>query len=104
MEKTIELINLLVKVLEAPEKKELFISPFKKIIWNEINFDEKDKWLDELFGTLAYDLDYYEPNEKCRAEDKSYYGDEKLTQTIISAFIELKKGRVKLPLKAESFL
>ncbi len=104
MEKTKELINLLVKVLEAPEKKELFISPFQTIALNGVNYSKEDEWLDELFVTLAYDLDHYEPNEKYKAEDKSYYGDEKLTQTIISAFIKLKKGGVKLPLKAESFL
>lgn len=38
---------------------------------------------------LAYDLGYYEPNEKLRAEDPSFYGDERLREEVSSALIRL---------------
>ena len=43
----------------------------------------------DIFGDLAYDLDFYEPDPVARAEDSSYYGDERLKEEIQMALEKL---------------
>lgn len=55
-----------------------------KILQNEIWNDEsiEDEKLNEILSELAYDLDFYEPNEQWKKESSNYYGEEKLLEVI----------------------
>jgi hypothetical protein len=49
--------------------------------------DEGAEW--EILRDLAWDLSYYEPDPRARAEDPSYYGEERLTTEIEEALHKL---------------
>lgn len=59
------------------------ISEFQKLVWGDPNSNE-------ILSELAYDLDFYEPDEALRREDSSYYGDERLEEEIKSTLQRLK--------------
>jgi hypothetical protein len=44
----------------------------------------------EMLSALAYDLDFYEPDEALRKQEPSYYGDERLEAEIKSVLRKLK--------------
>lgn len=66
------------KILE-----QILIDEFQQQIWDDQNANE-------ILSELAYDLDFYEPNEKLRRESESYYGDDKLEELLNSAIQKLK--------------
>lgn len=70
-------------ILEAsgPEKW-AEVKAFQKIVWEEKPFENQDKSFEDIVGTLAYDLEYYEPDEPKRKQDASYYADDKLHEVI----------------------
>lgn len=71
---------------DGVERKKL-IEEFQEKIWNDES--NPDNPASEILSELAYDLDFYEPNEKLRSEDFSYYGDERLREEITSALRKL---------------
>lgn len=90
MKNKIELNKLLKEILKNSEsRREELIKSFQNIIWKEkitgMNEEEMD-----IYVTLAYDLDFYEPNEKWRKEDPSYYDETKLISIILKAMNDLK--------------
>jgi len=85
-----EVKALLLKCLEnTSDSRAIYIYELQNKIWN----DElvKDKELNEIISTLAYDLDFYEPDEELRKEDPSYYGDERFEEIIKIALEKLKE-------------
>jgi len=57
----------------------------------------------DIFDEIAYDLDYYEPDERLRREDLSFYGDDRLEIEIKSALEKLRgRGVEPKPRPAES--
>lgn len=68
------------------ERKKL-IEEFQEEIWN--GEAKPDNPTSDILSELAYDLDFYEPDEKLRSEDFSYYGDERLKAEIASALKKL---------------
>lgn len=71
-------MKILEKILTDKLNRKQLISEFQELIWNDENANE-------LLSELAYDMDFYEPNEKLRKENPSYYGDERLEEEIKSA-------------------
>jgi len=69
--------KLLIRIKLDNLNRDKLIQKFQKIIWEDedINISNTQK---EILSELAYDLDYYESDIEKRAEDITFYGDEKL--------------------------
>ena len=94
MKTNIELISYLQSILEVqqPNRTKL-IKEFQDEVWNDESI--QDEKLNEILSELAYDLDFYEPNEEWRKESISYYGDERLEKEIKSAIQKIKDQNSK---------
>jgi len=77
-------VEILEKILSDKLNRGNLIKQFQDSIWADANANE-------ILSELAYDLDFYEPNDELRKEDPSYYGDERLEGVIREALIKLKK-------------
>jgi hypothetical protein len=75
-------MEILEKILTDKVNRKDLISEFQELIWNDGNASE-------ILSLLAYELDFYEPNEELRKEDPSYYGDEQLEEEVKSAIQKL---------------
>lgn len=81
-------------ILEAPTGyKDKLVTKLADTIW--LDETERPEALDELLYELASDLDLYVPNEAHRAEDPSYYGDEKLHLVIKASLARLQEYQAK---------
>lgn len=90
MKLVVIMIELLQSILESEHsRKAKLINEFQEIIWNGENI--QDEVLNEILLELAYDLDFYEPNEKWRKESQSYYDDAKLKIVIETAILKLQR-------------
>ena len=90
MKTSTEIINALNQILEAnePERSEL-INSFQKIAFSDNQIE--DEYLDEIVGDLAYDMDYYEPNEEWRKQDLSFYSEDRLKELISDVIKKIEK-------------
>lgn len=77
-------MEILKKILTEKLDRRRLISEFQELIWNNENASE-------ILSELAYDLDFYEPNEELRKEDPSYYGDDRLEEEIKSVIQKLQE-------------
>lgn len=77
-------MEILGKILTDKLDGKRLISEFQELIWNDENANE-------ILPELAYDLDFYEPNEEWRKEDPSYYGDDRLEVVIKTAIQKLQE-------------
>lgn len=96
------MLNQLMEILGRAQQARGFdkvnkIKKFQETVWNDETIE--DETLCDILSTLAYDLDYYEPDEKLRKEDLSYYGDERLEEEIKAGLIRLKEYKEKLDLE-----
>ncbi|MDR0824198.1 MAG: hypothetical protein LBN74_03835 [Prevotella sp.] len=80
-------IDLIKKMLQNKSGRIEQIKVFQELIWN-------DNHPNSILSELAYDLDFYEPNEELRKEDPSYYGDEKLERMLNVIIINLQGKEV----------
>jgi hypothetical protein len=74
-------------MVESPEELDALIRQFQQIVWNTPGDKEDAHW--KILSDLAYDLDFYVPDPKLKAEDQSYYDKDR-------ALEELKTARHKL--------
>ena len=89
MSANFESIIAQLKVLvNQPTELAAGIPKVQQEIWRAKEGTEHDP-LWEILRDLAYDLDYYQPNERVRSQDKSLYGEER-------ALSEIRKGLAKL--------
>lgn len=81
-----ELIEQLNQILRSKgaERKRL-ITVFQDELWNGDHFE--DEMINELLTEIAYDLDFYEPNDEWRKESSSFYGDDML-EDFINLFLK----------------
>jgi len=86
-----ELRLLLEKALHDPVGRAKHIQRFQTIVWNAEELDSRPD-VDELLRELAYNLDYYQPDERIRADEPSLYGDEQLEDEIRSVLSRLPQG------------
>ncbi len=77
-------MEILEQILQDKQNREVLIKEFQELIWNDENANE-------ILSELAYDLDFYEPNEKHRKENPSYYGDDRLEEEIKSTIQKLQE-------------
>lgn len=75
-------INVLYQVIREPWRLPQQVEEFQRIIWKNKEFNKLDGGIIEILRDLAHDLDFYEPNIKMRAEDESYFGEEKVLAEI----------------------
>lgn len=75
-------MEILKQILRDKQNRKILIKKFQELVWNDENANE-------ILSELAYDLDFYEPNEKYRKENPSYYGDNRLEEEIKSAIQKL---------------
>lgn len=90
IEKIRDLVNLLERALSEPVGRVDAIRRFQKAIFEgsvPVNDVSAEEW--QILHDLAYDLDYYEPDVRYRAEDPAFYGDERLE-------VELRQALEKL--------
>ena len=80
MKSIIEITENLNQILKAKEPVRIeLVKSFQNEVWNDEFMEDK---LYEILSELAYDLDFYEPNEEWRKEDISYYGNQRLEELI----------------------
>jgi hypothetical protein len=78
------LITLLKSILSNPSQRVELIKDFQQIVWSTPgSFADEGVW--EIFGDLAHDLDFYEPNYEKRIEDPSFYDDQRLEEIVKKA-------------------
>ncbi|MBI3009397.1 MAG: hypothetical protein HYY57_00175 [Candidatus Omnitrophica bacterium] len=97
MEQKIQaLLNLLLIIRKDPSNRKATVWKFIRKV-QETDPPSEDNAVWELLGDLSVDLDYYEPNEKYRREDASFYGEERLEELIDQAFARFQALGVQLP-------
>ncbi|WP_411973585.1 hypothetical protein ACLCDV_10090 [Sphingobacterium sp. Lzh-3] len=77
-------MEILEQILKDKNNRSSLIKQFQELIWNDENANE-------ILSELAYDLDFYEPNEEWRKKEPSYYGDDRLEEEIKSAIQKLQE-------------
>lgn len=77
-------MKILEDILIDKQNRTALIKKFQNLIWDDDNANE-------VLLTLAYDLDFYEPNYDIRKDDIVYYGDERLETEIKIALQKLRK-------------
>ena len=65
------------------------VKEFQNIVWTDHTIDNED--INDVISEIAYDLDFYEPNEVWRQEDISFYGDTELDRIVKSAIVKIDK-------------
>lgn len=90
MKSNVELIQFLQVILETEHPiRQKLIKQFQDEVWNDESI--QDETLNEILSELAYDFDFYEPNEEWKKEDPSYYGDDRLEVVIKTAIQKLQE-------------
>lgn len=81
------MIDMIRRILEDKLHRDQHIRQFQEIVWGQ---DGEGPYF-EILGALALDLDYYEPDERMRREDPSFYGEDRLEREVLQALRELEK-------------
>lgn len=89
-----ELIELLGRVIEDRARRITHVKRFQEIVWSSENL-HADPEIVRILRDLAYDLDFFEPNDQVRAEDPSLYGDARLEEEIRSVLEKLRQAELK---------
>jgi hypothetical protein len=77
-------MQILKKILTDKLHRKQLVKEFQQQIWNGTISHE-------ILSELAYDLDFYEPNEALRKESLSYYDDVELEKLINNTLQKLEK-------------
>ena len=79
-----QLVGLLREAVAQPAMLPTVVLKFQDSVWHsEISFPSRKA--EDAARDLAHDLDYYESDPKLRAEDSSYFGEERAVAEIRSA-------------------
>jgi len=81
-------MEILEKILQDKQNRKVLIKEFQELVWNDNNANE-------ILSELAYDLDFYEPNEEWRKECQSYFGDDRLDEIVKAAKQQIKEQNYK---------
>ena len=85
------LVSILLSALHQADKRKQLIAEFQQRVWDAPeDLTATQEW--EILRDLAYDLDFYEPDAKVRAEDSSFYGDERVEREIKTALKKLESS------------
>ena len=89
-----KLKTLLDKILTSDRNDKMkYISKFQDLAWNDVTTIKEDE-LNELLSSIAYDLDFYEPNEKYKTESLDYFGENRLESILKNALKKLNNYRL----------
>lgn len=81
-----QVIEMLQAATVQPAKLPEAISALQTMVWKSKGWDSGlSEEIVEALSDLAYDLDFYEADPTARAEDASYYADDRALQEIASA-------------------
>jgi hypothetical protein len=84
----VEIIEILNKILVEKEPVRIkLIEDFQNRIFNEENIS--DEALCEIVADLAYNLDFYEPNDEWRKQDSSFFDGERLEEILKAEIIRI---------------
>jgi hypothetical protein len=67
------------------------IASFQQLVWKEPL--RGSSAVQEILRDLAYDLEYYEPDPRARAEDSSFYDDERAIAEIEEALARIERAQ-----------
>ncbi|MCE7060682.1 hypothetical protein [Dyadobacter sp. CY343] len=81
-------MKILEQILKDKENRQSLIKQFQELVWN----DEKSS---EVLSELAYDMDFYEPNDAWRKGDRSYYDDKRLEEEIKDVIRKLEGAKFR---------
>jgi hypothetical protein len=84
------LLQFLITTSKEKKINSKFLKEFQlKVLNSEVI--SKNANVENLIRELAYDLDYYEQDEKKRQEEPSFFGDEKAVELVIEAYNKLRQ-------------
>lgn len=90
MKSIFEIVQSLKYILSVRYSERIaLVKKFQNEIWNDESV--RDERLNEILSELAYDLDFYEPNEEWKGESSNYYGDEILENLIKSGMRKIEE-------------
>ena len=89
-------LRLLLEALRHAEARKESIAAFQRSVW-QAKTSPIDPRISEVLADLAYDLDFYEPNDESRRQDPSFFGDERLEAEIRLARRKIKEAGVHVP-------
>jgi len=82
-----DVLGLLQAATLEPAKLPEAISALQALVWKSQEWDSGlPTETVEALADLAYDLDFYEPDSAARAEDPSYFAEDRALQEIAGAF------------------
>jgi hypothetical protein len=84
-----ELIGLLQRMLGDPDRRLEHVKSFQTAVWDSERLDA-DAAAIEVLRDLAYDLDFFEPDDRARAADPALYGHARLEAEVGSALERLR--------------
>lgn len=88
-------IDRLRNILNTWRSKRLdLVRQFQEDIWNGAENNDDPGY--DILNAWAVDMEYYQPNVVWRMEDKSFYGDERLKEMILSTIDQLKTFQPKV--------
>jgi hypothetical protein len=64
------------------------IKTVQQVIWTTPGDDEHEAW--SVLRDLAYDLDFFEPNPRIRAEDPSFFDEDRARSEIREALARVR--------------
>lgn len=67
------------------------IGSLQQLVWKEPLTGSSA--VQEILRELAYDLEYYEPDPRARAEDSSFYDDERAIAEIEEAITRIERAK-----------
>jgi hypothetical protein len=84
-----EIVKFLRKMVENREELPERVPELQDMVWKEQLAGSSA--IQEILRDLAYDLDFYEPDPHARAEDESYFGDERALAEIQEALEKVER-------------
>jgi hypothetical protein len=90
-----ELVDLLVRALHDRPGRVEHVKRFQEAVWSTENLQAELENV-RLLRDLAYDLDFYEPDDQARADSPASYGDARLEEEIRSALQQLTEADLSL--------
>lgn len=89
MKSVAEVIHVLGEILESGGTARLeLIQYFQSEAWADDS--DIDESIDDVVFEIAYDMDFYQPNEQWRKEALSLYGDDRLDEMLKEWILQLK--------------
>ena len=81
-----EIVAMLKAATLDPAKLPESITALQAMVWKSKGWDsDLSKETVDALSDLAYDLDYYEPDAAARAEDASYFAEDRAVREIANA-------------------